>query len=282
MRLIRIINAGDTGNRMFQYMFCRTLQYRVPNSILCGYDLPMWDLVSSYDAPLPPGSMRIKGGHEMDVDAIVEFLRQGDDRGLEFAGYAQRLEYYGPPDLMASFFHVPSRFRRMTGSEYLLIHIRGGDILSGVANADYVPVPITFYENIIARTRLMPVFMGQLEPTWYTAALQKRFPTATFLPQSSALEDFALLNSATNIAISVSTYSWLAAWLSPIAKNIHVPVLGLLNRRQRPDINLLPLADGRYSFYEFPVRRWHASTEDVEFALHGPPGDLLGTDRFSN
>jgi hypothetical protein len=277
VRLIRIVNAGDTGNRMFQYMFCRMLQYRVSNCVVYGYDMPMWDLVSSYDAPLPHDTMRVKGGHEMDVDAIVEFLRQGENRGLEFAGYAQRLEYYGQPDLMASFFHVPSRYRRLTGSDCLLIHVRAGDILSGSSNADYVPVPITFYESIVARTRLRPVFMGQLEPTWYTAALQKRFPTATFLPQSTALEDFALLNSAANIAIGVSTYSWLAAWLSPIARNIHVPVLGLLNRRQRPDINLLPLADDRYSFYEFPVRRWHASPEDVEFALDGPPGDLLDT-----
>jgi hypothetical protein len=279
MRLIRIVNAGDTGNRMFQYMFCRMLQYRVPNCIVCGYDMPMWDLVSSCDAPLPPETMRVKGGHEMDVDAIVEFLRQGENRGLEFAGYAQRLEYYGQPNLMASFFPVPSRYRRLTGSEHLLIHVRAGDILSGSANADYVPVPITFYETLVARTGLKPVFMGQLEPTWYTAALQKRFPTATFLPQSSALEDFALLNSAAHVAISVSTYSWLAAWLSPIARSIHVPVLGLLNPRQRPDINLLPLEDERYAFYEFPVRRWHASAEDVEFALRGPPGHLLRSTR---
>jgi hypothetical protein len=276
MRLIRITNAGETGNRMFQYMFCRMLQYRVSNSVVYGYDMPMWDLLSSYDAPLPAETMRVKGGHQMDVDAIVEYLRQGENRGLEFAGYAQRLEYYGQPDLMASFFHVPSQYRRLTSAEYLLIHVRGADSLSGLTNADYVPVPITFYESVIARTRLKPVFMGQLEPTWYTVALQKRFPTATFLPQSSALEDFALLNSAANIAISVSTYSWLAAWLSPIAKNIHVPVLGLLNPSQRADINLLPLEDERYSFYEFPVRRWHASPEDVEFALDGPPGNLVG------
>jgi hypothetical protein len=276
MRLIRISNAGDTGNRMFQYMFCRMLQYRVSNSVLCGYDMPMWDLVSSYDAPLPAETMRVKGGHEMDVDAIVEFLSEGEQRGLEFAGYAQRLEYYRQPDLMASFFHVPSRYRRLTGGEYLLIHVRAADILSGLSNADYVPVPIPFYESIIVSTGLKPVFMGQLQHTWYTAALQKRFPAATFLPQSSALEDFALLNSAVNIAISVSTYSWLAAWLSPIARNIHVPVLGLLNPRQRPDINLLPIEDGRYSFYEFPVHRWHASPEDVEFTLHGPSGDRLG------
>jgi hypothetical protein len=275
MRLIRIANAGETGNRMFQYMFCRMLQYRVSNCIVCGYDMPMWDLVSACDVPLPAETMRVKGGHEMDVEAIVDFLRQGEDRGLEFAGYAQRLEYYGHPDLMASFFHVPSRYRRLTGSDSLLIHVRAADIMSGVLNADYVPVPIPFYENIIASTGLRPVFMGQLEPTWYTAELQNRFPTATFLPQSSALEDFALLNSAVNLAISVSTYSWLAAWLSPMARSIHVPVLGLFNRRQRPDINLLPIADGRYSFYEFPVHRWHASPEDVEFALHGPAGDLL-------
>jgi hypothetical protein len=280
MRLIKIVNAGDTGNRMFQYMFCRMLQARVPKSLVYGYEMPMWELVSSHEARLPPETMRVKGGHEMDVGAIVEFLRQGENRGLEFAGYAQRVEYYGQPEFMASLFHVPSQYRRLTSSEYLLIHVRAGDILSGLSNADYVPVPITFYESIIARSRLRPVFMGQLEPSWYTAALQKRFPTATFLPQSSALEDFALLNSAVNVAISVSTYSWLAAWLSPIAKNIHVPVLGLLNRRQRPDINLLPVADERYSFYEFPVRRWHGSSEDLEFALDGPPGELLGGDRL--
>ena len=49
-------------------------------------------------------------------------------------------------------------------------------------------------------------------------------------------------------------------------------MLGFLNPKQRPDVNLLPTNDDRYHFYEFPVRRWTGSVEDREFSLHGPAG----------
>ena len=51
---------------------------------------------------------------------------------------------------------------------------------------------------------------------------------------------------------SVSTFSWLAAWLSE-ARRIVLPVSGLFHPVQSPDIDLLPLADPRYSFVLFPI-----------------------------
>jgi len=77
------------------------------------------------------------------------------------------------------------------------------------------------------------------------------------------LADFERLRSARHVVTSVSSFAWLATWLSD-AQTIHVPVLGLLNPAQRPDVDLLPLDDPRYRFYRFPVRRWNGQQEDVD------------------
>ena len=44
---------------------------------------------------------------------------------------------------------------------------------------------------------------------------------------------------------------------------MHLPVLGIFNPRQRPDVDLLPWSDKRYVFYDFPVRSWMATEEQV-------------------
>jgi hypothetical protein len=64
--------------------------------------------------------------------------------------------------------------------------------------------------------------------------------------------DFALMRAARHLVVSVSTFSWLAAWLSH-AETITIPLTGFYNPAQRPDVNLLPLDDPRYRFYLFPV-----------------------------
>jgi hypothetical protein len=77
-----------------------------------------------------------------------------------------------------------------------------------------------------------------------------------------ALADFDAIRLAEHIAVSVSTFSWLAAWFSQ-AKSIHLPMLGILNPVQRPDIWMLPTQDARYHFHRFPIRRWAATSAQI-------------------
>jgi hypothetical protein len=88
---------------------------------------------------------------------------------------------------------------------------------------------------------------------------------------TGAMSDFALLRAADELVVSVSTFSWLAAWLSR-ATTIHLPLSGFLNPQQNRTIDLLPIHDPRYRFYLFPVhyaaigedlRRSHAVIESL-------------------
>jgi Glycosyl transferase family 11 len=94
--------------------------------------------------------------------------------------------------------------------------------------------------------------MGQLEDNGYVRELRSRFPFGVFLESRGAIEDFETIRQSKNIIISISTFSWLAAYLSD-ATCVVMPIMGFLNPQQRPDIDLLPINDCRYEFYSFPT-----------------------------
>lgn len=59
--------------------------------------------------------------------------------------------------------------------------------------------------------------------------------------------------SPTMRCIGVSTYSWVASWLSESLENIYLAVSGLFNPMQKPSVDLLPFWDTRYKFFLFPI-----------------------------
>jgi hypothetical protein len=145
----------------------------------------------------------------------------------------------------------------------LVINIRGAEVL-GDRHTDYGPIPFSFYDRIIEQSQKQPVFVGQIGDDEYSQAIRHRYPKARIVPSRGAVVDFFTIAAAKHLVPSVSAFSWIAAWVSSAA-TIHLPVLGMLNPRQRPDVNFLPIDDDRYSFYEFPVRKWSASAADFEW-----------------
>ena len=43
-----------------------------------------------------------------------------------------------------------------------------------------------------------------------------------------------------------------------------MPLLGVFNPMQRPEVDLAPLHDERYTFYGFPRLRWHGEKEQLD------------------
>src|SRR6185437_3810679 len=117
---------------------------------------------------------------------------------------------------------------------------------------DYTLIPVEFYTALVAETGLRPVFMGQIGANSYIERLRRAFPDARFIPSRGPLRDFEIIRRSRNVIVSVSTFSWLAAWLSD-ADRIFLPMTGFYNPAQFPEIDLLPLHDPRYRFYLFPV-----------------------------
>ncbi len=132
----------------------------------------------------------------------------------------------------------------------LVISIRGGEVLEAV-HPDYTMIPIGFYEFLVGKTGLKPVFFGQLGNNPYCDELRRRFPAARFVSGNDARFDFNYLRRSVHIVPSVSTFSWLAAWISD-AKRIYLPLTGLLNPNQHRGSFLVPQDDDRYEFYLFP------------------------------
>lgn len=113
-----------------------------------------------------------------------------------------------------------------------------------------------------------PVFVGQThDNNDYCRRLRQRFPDAAFTPKASPLTDFETLRRASHLVAAVSSFSWLAGWLSS-ARTINLPVAGILDPRIRPDIDLLPLDDARYRFHQFDMGDWTASAEQLK-AFYG-------------
>ncbi|MBT1515635.1 alpha-1,2-fucosyltransferase [Bradyrhizobium sp. SRL28] len=184
---------------------------------------------------------------------------------IELDGVVLRVGNYGDIERYREMFPLRKDDGTQIAKDRLLIHVRAGDV--GVpSHGSYGPIPISYYQYLVSKTKLTPVFIGETSPSPYIEALTSEFPGAEFVGGASAFEDFQTIRRAHHIAISVSSFSWLAAFLSR-AETIHVPLAGLLDPRERPDADLLPLGDPRYRFHDVSARAWKDRYSDV-FANH--------------
>jgi hypothetical protein len=93
--------------------------------------------------------------------------------------------------------------------------------------------------------------------------LRDSFPSGRFLSGGSERDDFQTIRRAQHIAVSIGTYSWVAAYLSS-AQTIHVPLSGIYDLSLRPEYDLLPTWDPRFVFYKIPQGVWAGRYSDFE------------------
>ena len=246
------------GNHILRYMFAMYLSERMPGSTISGYSMAPFGLVSSDNDR--KGLLRIGRVHRVNVEKVMGSAR--GRKGVLVDCYAARLEYFGKFRK-----EIGRRLRSSiagleTSADDLVISVRAAEILNGI-HPDYVPIPINFYSYLIKQFGLRPVFVGQIDSGFYGKALRERFPDARFFKGEHWIEDFQTVRNAQNIVVSVSTFSWLAAWMSKTARQIHLPVYGLFNPKQRPDIDLVPRHDDRYILHELPIVKYTASDEQI-------------------
>jgi hypothetical protein len=246
----QVRSLGNLGNRMIECMVARAVQARVPGSVLAGVELDEWGLSTEREAPGWADDV-VLDARGLDVEAMAALLRRPGTRKIAHRGYGQRVPCFPPLETCREMFRPVTDNVTVYDERYLVINVRGGDIVDGHVPF-YVLIPPNFYRDLIARARLIPVFMGQLDPNPYTALLRAAFPGALFVMSQGPMRDFETMRRARNLVVSISTFSWLAAWLSR-ATTIHLPVNGLFDPRHAPDVDLLPSDDPRYVFHLFPV-----------------------------
>jgi hypothetical protein len=265
---------------MFRYMLAVYLQDRLPGFEIVGFKMPEWDLVASIDWPAWSAPFRLPPGHKIDIEGALRAVAEGGGSdGIDIHAFAQRLEYFG---------HNLDRFRRLFHSDIagepvsddeIVVNIRTGDILTG-AHPHYLPLPLDFYRRLLMSTGLRPVFVGQInEPNWYNDALREVFPYGRFLTGQGGIRDFQTVRHARHKVIAISSFSWLAAWLSGEDSIIYYPMAGLLNPRQRGDVDLCSVEDRRFRFFQFPVHRYSGSEADRDTLLTGE-WDIQGPGRY--
>ena len=245
--VIQISPMGAVGNRMIQYLAALALAARVPGVRLEKVQLAEWG-IQIPPTEIDPARTATVTSPAIDLDGLAAALRDGQIDCVDLRTYAQRMENFLPPAAYRGLFGGPSAAG--AGPDELLCNIRQGDILDA-RHPDYVLIPVAFYAELVERTGLRPVFMGQLEPTPYMDALRARFPQARFQPSGGAVADFTTVRGSRHIVPAVSTFSWLAAWLSD-AERVFMPVLGLFHPLQSRATQLLPLDDSRFRFTLFP------------------------------
>ena len=247
---IHVRSKGNLGNRMIQFMLALSVAQRAVNCVMSGVELDEWGLSTGTHVH-GWSDLLVDQEQHIDLFSVCQYLATHPGRKVVYRGYGQRMENFLPLDIYRSIFAPLNLEVPLFDQRYLVINVRGGDVVSGRFR-DYVLIPTEFYRQIIAKTGLTPVFMGQLGPNIYSDLLRSTFPAALFLESQGQLWDFEVIRRAANIVTCVSTFSWMAAWLSN-ATRIFMPVNGMLNPLQYPKVDLLPIGDTRFVFYLFPT-----------------------------
>ncbi|WP_270936423.1 hypothetical protein [Falsiroseomonas oryzae] len=259
--------GGRLGNKMFQAMFAHMLARQVPGAVVTGDPLPEFGLVPPQH-PLPARHLLL-GGHRVDLPRVAYLLRHGLIGGVATSALGCRMEFLEPVETVRGLFPSPAPRPEGFGADWLVINIRAPFVREGGGgHPGYLPLPAAYYERLVGESGLRPVFLGQIGKDAYSEGLRARFPRAEFIPSRGAIPDFETIRASRHICVAVSTFSWLAAWLSE-AETIHLPVAGIFHPALRTDINLLPLHDGRYRFQLLPARPWGGTPAELAEALEG-------------
>lgn len=255
-----IVTQGRLGNQLIQWFVALKLQSQVPGCLISNINFPIWN-IEHKNIPSAGRVLHQTDEYLIEMQKATEALLCGEFDRVELSGFMQRIEYFLPAEHYKSLLGRPASDIPSFGRKYLLINVRGAEIVRPIA-PHYTLVPTGFYHRLLDETGLHPIFMGQLEKNPYSDRLREEFPGATFISSKGADIDFEIIRSASNIVPSVSTFSWAAAWLSD-AERIFFPVTGFYNPMQESRIDLLPVDDDRYRFYLFPVN-YATEPTDIE------------------
>lgn len=246
---------GRLGNHILQWVTGQTLVQMVPGLGLHNYSLPPWGLQCGGFRGRQPFLPAIVA-QDTDLAAVAQLMRSGAMPLARLRCMVLQADMWGHPERFRRLLPLRGQAVETAGPGEILLNVRADEILQA-RHPDYGPIPLGFYTSVLKNTGLRPVFMGQLGDDAYCRLLRDTFPAARFLQSQGATGDFDAMRKARHLALSVSTFSWAAGWLSE-AESVHMPLLGFMNPAQRGDISLISQEDARFSYYGFPQRQWQA------------------------
>jgi len=206
-------------------------------------------------------------GHLIDLDAV---LAGGSGKRIILDGFFQRYEYFRAYKKVIQNEWLRMDNRYAVGQNDLSIHIRAGDLWCEDSPApvhpDYPALPFSYYQKIIEEGKWEKIhIVTESKDDPMVLKLSRLFGAQ--VRSGSVEEDFCFLRSSKNIVLSVSTFSWWAAWLSE-AVRIDLPVAGIWNPEVRPEVDLRVSDEDRYLFH-YPAfqRPWRGGQEERDWLL---------------
>ena len=248
--VIHCARRGNFANYMMKYMAAIKISEMISEAKFSGYQFPYWDI----DFPDLPSQFHTTAvvRDDMQIDYLrILYLLENRAKTIAMTGHYQRMENFPSIERTRSLFRLKDHLGTEFNDDFIVCPVRAGEIL-GAIHPGYTVIPVAFYKDVLSKETARPVFMGQIEPNQYIDDLRAAFPDAIFLPSQGAFADFHTICRARKIVLPVSTFAWLAAWMSNATK-IVLPVFGLFNFHAHPGNELLPVFDHRYEFYRFPL-----------------------------
>ena len=259
---IWICPMGNIGNRGLQYLTAQGIARHVPGAKIRNIHLDMWGLTAPASRPGNDECASTEEFH-IDVEGLADCLRRNVVDAVCIEGYAFHLDHFPPREECRRLF-PPTMGNSETqgfGRHELVCSVRGAEILKAI-HSDYFPLPPSYYTKLQEEAGLDLVFYGQIGDDPYSQGLRDAFPKARFVPGSDQNRDFEVLRRSANVALSISTFAWLAAWLGE-AERIYMPIGGIFSPVQHPDFILTPLDDPAYRFMLLPPVKAVDALEDI-------------------
>jgi len=242
---------GGLGSRMFQYLIALKFQELVSNCRISNVRIPEWDIDHppiELEEPIAWATQP----HHVAFDQLAEQVSSGRVRSIVYTGRGQRLENFPPLETCRTVLRPAVVSPAAFGERYVVCHVRALEPGHGCPDPNAPVAPALFYSEVVARTGLIPVFIGCSGDHDHARQLRREFPHGVFLETGDTVVNFEVIRQARNIVHGVSSFAWLAAWLSD-AERIFIAVNGRFNPMQEPALDLLPLNDPRYHFHLFPI-----------------------------
>jgi hypothetical protein len=239
--LVRIERyRGRLGNQLAQYCFARRLAFELDFALSVPEIHGFSRAVSFGSYSATAGSVgsdfqlrqEVKTAHEVDLPGLLADRRP---RIIDLNGIFLRHEYFAPYKADIKHDWLFSGVLTPIGPDDLTIHIRSGDVYRqpgylGRQSTEYHTLPFSFYSAIIQEKRwrqIRVVTEDASDPM--VRKLANRFGVAVV--SGHANDDFNLVRASGVIVLSVSSFSWWAAWLSD-AHRIYYPLAGLYDPRR--------------------------------------------------
>ncbi len=245
--------VGNVGNRALQYLAAEGIRRLVPGAVVENVSLPEFPGLHRPAAPPDTDSFVRLGQMRLwlDVPGLADCLRRDVIDAVIMDGFHFRIAHYPPRAACRALLpHMDVEVDGF-GADELVCSVRADEILDG-RHGYYFPLPPDYYRLLAEISGLRLVFYGQLGDDPYSVALRAAFPEARFFESRGVAADFEVLRRSRNIALSLSTFAWAAAWLSE-AERIFLPVAGFYSPAAENRQDFLAVDDPAFQFVLFPV-----------------------------